>query len=142
MENASKALIIAGAILLAILIISLGLIIYQKAAGTINGVSLSEQEVATFNGKFTAYEGGNVSGTQVKALIQAVNASNTSATRDNTGLEITLKYAASATATAAEITGGKTSYVTSGINTGATYKVVSATSKNSGAINEITITKN
>ena len=31
MENASKALIIAGAILLAILIISLGLIVYNQA---------------------------------------------------------------------------------------------------------------
>ena len=32
MENASKALIIAGAILLAILIISLGIMIYQQAS--------------------------------------------------------------------------------------------------------------
>ena len=32
MENASKALIIAGAILISILIISLGVIIYQQAA--------------------------------------------------------------------------------------------------------------
>ncbi len=92
MENASKALIIAGAILLAILIISLGLIIYQKAAGTINGVNLTEQEKQTFNAKFAAYEGNNVSGTQVNALIQQVITSNTSSIRDNTGTYIGMYF--------------------------------------------------
>ena len=36
MENASKALIIAGAILLAILLISLGIMIYNQAQNTVN----------------------------------------------------------------------------------------------------------
>lgn len=34
MENASKALIIAGAILISILLISLGIIMYNSATGT------------------------------------------------------------------------------------------------------------
>ena len=139
MENASKALIIAGAILLAILIISLGLIIYQKAAGTINGVSLTEQEIQTFNGKFTSYEGGNVSGTQVKALIKAVNASNTSATRDNTGLIITLYTDAAKTS---ELAKSGTEYLVSGIFSGKTYNISSSTSANSGAIDKISIVVN
>ena len=42
MENASKALIIAGAILLAILIISLGIMIYNQASGVVNNNAMSE----------------------------------------------------------------------------------------------------
>ena len=44
MENASKALIIAGAILLAILIISLGIVIYNQAAGVVNTDQLNSVE--------------------------------------------------------------------------------------------------
>ena len=49
MENASKALIIAGAILLAILIISLGILIYNQAAGIANGNAMSESHNLTHN---------------------------------------------------------------------------------------------
>ena len=57
MENASKALIIAGAILLSILIIGLGMFIYQQAAGAMNDTGLSDQEIQAFNQKFLQYEG-------------------------------------------------------------------------------------
>ena len=53
MENASKALIIAGAILLSILLISMGIIVYRNASSTINSADMSETETQTFNGKFT-----------------------------------------------------------------------------------------
>ena len=53
MENASKALIIAGAILLAILIISLGILIYNQASGVVNNNAMSEVETQNFNQKFT-----------------------------------------------------------------------------------------
>ena len=52
MENASKALIIAGAILLAILIISLGIMIYNQASGVVNNNAMSEVEIQSFNQKF------------------------------------------------------------------------------------------
>ena len=76
MENASKALIIAGAILLAIVIISLGLIVVNNTRDTVDSAKLSEQEIQTFNAKFIPYEGSNKTGTQVKTLLQAVIASN------------------------------------------------------------------
>ncbi|MEI3356131.1 MAG: hypothetical protein V8R81_03530 [Clostridia bacterium] len=60
MENASKALIIAGAILLAILIISLGIMIYNQASGVVNNNSMTEVEVTTFNQKFEQYLGDKV----------------------------------------------------------------------------------
>lgn len=56
MENASKALIIAGAILLAILLITLGIFVFTQAQDTLGSINLSEQEVLAFNNKFLAYE--------------------------------------------------------------------------------------
>ena len=75
MENASKALIIAGAILLAILIISLGILIYNQAAGIANGNAMSEVEITQFNTQFTQYE-GRQSGTTVRSLLQKVISNN------------------------------------------------------------------
>ena len=82
MENASKALIIAGAILLSILIITLGILIFQQAQDTINSVDMSDAEKTAFNNKFLPYEGENVIGSQVNALAQAVLTNNQSA-KDN-----------------------------------------------------------
>ncbi len=70
MENASKALLIAGAILLSILIIAIGMSIYNSASSTINDSvgAMSTQEKDAFNNQFTSYEGAQT-GSKVKALI-------------------------------------------------------------------------
>lgn len=78
MENASKALIIAGAILLAILIISLGIIIYNQAAGVAQDSNMDQLTINNFNAQWTNYEGNRVSGSQVNALMAAALANNTS----------------------------------------------------------------
>ena len=75
MENASKALIIAGAILLAILLISLGIMIFNQAQDTVSNSGMSEAEITAFNNKFLKYE-GNQKGTMVKAMVQEVLANN------------------------------------------------------------------
>lgn len=75
MENASKALIIAGAILLAILIISLGIMILGKAQDTINGSGMTQAEVQAFNEKFTKY-GGEQRGSSIRSLVQEVVSSD------------------------------------------------------------------
>lgn len=79
MENASKALIIAGAILLSILLISLGIFIFSQAQDTLESVHMDGQEIQAFNNKFTPYEGERVRGSQVNALAQAVLSNNQSA---------------------------------------------------------------
>lgn len=70
MENASQALIIAGAILLAILIIAIGMYIYNSAQATINDSisSMSTQEIEAFNNNFESYK-GKQTGSQVSALV-------------------------------------------------------------------------
>ena len=81
MENASKALIIAGAILLSILIIAIGMYIYTSSHNSISeaGSQISEQEKTSFNQQWNTYEGAQ-GGNNVKALLQKVIANcNTNA---------------------------------------------------------------
>ena len=86
MENASKALIMAGAILIAILIISAGLIILNSTEGTIKQSQKATEaiEIETFNSQFTKYCGDKVLGSKVKNLQNFVasynSANNTSVT--------------------------------------------------------------
>ena len=81
MENASKALIIAGAILLSILIISLGIMVYNNAKSTVSDANLSSEQAQTYNSKFTMYTGDDIPAANVNSLVAAVNANN--ATNDN-----------------------------------------------------------
>lgn len=76
MENATKALLIAAAVLVAILIISLGLVVYNMAAETVNGQNLSQQEVQAQNDKFVRYDGSNKRGSEVNAMLKTVLQSN------------------------------------------------------------------
>ena len=71
MENASKALLIAGAILLVILIIAIGMFIYQAANEQLTDAvtGMSRNQVNAFNSTFLNYEGTRT-GAQVKSLLQ------------------------------------------------------------------------
>ncbi len=71
MENASKALIIAGSILLSILIIALGMYIFSQSGSATDTSQLSALEVSAFNSKFDKYKGSQ-NGSQVTALLDAV----------------------------------------------------------------------
>ena len=73
MENATKALLIAAAVLVAILIISLGIGIFNMASEQVNNAGdLSEYEIQKFNEKFTQYEGTSVSASDVNAMLKTV----------------------------------------------------------------------
>lgn len=78
MENASKALIIAGSVLIAILIISLGLFIFKSTEGTTDQTKkLGETlEVQQFNSQFLKYCGDSVKGSQVRTLCEVIIAHN------------------------------------------------------------------
>ena len=93
MENASKALIIAGAILIAILIVSLGILIFNNFAGKAKeSANMDEQEIAAFNSKIKPYLGNSVAGSQVNALLQYCLACNTTSKKNNyTNRYITVK---------------------------------------------------
>ena len=77
MENASKALLIAGAVLIVILLIAMGMKIFRSQDDRADQVETNVQttEILTFNNKFYKYA-GKQKGTQVKALINDVIAHN------------------------------------------------------------------
>ena len=80
MGNASKALIIAGAILISILLISVGILVMNSTGNMQDQVSSSADSMAieTFNSQFLSYETDTNSAAQIRTLISKVNASNAS----------------------------------------------------------------
>ena len=72
MENATKALLIAAAVLVAIIIISITLVIVNQGQEAASGADLSELEAAEFNAPFLMYEGNNVSTDQLNVLLGTV----------------------------------------------------------------------
>lgn len=77
MENASKALIIAGAILISIVLIAVGVMVVNGANGAIDTAigQMSDSEKTIFNQKFESYEGSQ-KGSSVKSLLSAIEANN------------------------------------------------------------------
>ena len=89
MENASKALIIAGSVLIAILLISLVLFILKSTSGTTDqtqelGKTL---EVQQFNSQFLKYCGDPVKGNQVRTLCEVVIAHNANSKNNKVSIE-------------------------------------------------------
>lgn len=143
MENASKALIIAGAILLAILLISLGIMVFQQGQDAIKNSGMSKAEISAFNGQFTKYEGDR-RGSDVKSLIQEVNTSNASdvAEGNERQIQLTSTGANSVTLGESNISGDNTyKYSTSGISSTSTYTVTVTEYDESGFIKTMTIVK-
>ena len=100
MENASKALIIAGAILLSILIVSLGIMVFQNAKNTVSSSNLNKQEIEAFNSQWEGYEGTKKTASEVRSAAQAIIASNASETKSGTNRWVSFTNAAAASTTA------------------------------------------
>lgn len=77
MENASKALIIAGSILVSILLISIGVFIINSISGTQSSMedTMGTQAIETFNSVYTAYVGSQ-SGSNVRSLLNKIATNN------------------------------------------------------------------
>ena len=124
MENASKALIIAGAILLSILLITLGIMIFSQAQDTIHNSGMTQAEITTFNNQFLKYE-GKQKGSVVKAMINEVIASNADENHQNNGatVEIEMPGSNSATGSGSQIATSGSTITTKGIETSKTYNI-------------------
>lgn len=120
MENATKALMIAGAVLVAILIISVGMMIFSQGSDVINQSSgkINQVEVQAFNNGFDSYE-GKQKGSQVKQLISSVISSNATYEGTQDDKVISVKVGTSeAVKDAAGLSSART-----GLVSGKTYKV-------------------
>ncbi len=134
MENASKALIIAGAILLSILIIGLGMFVYTQAKGVLDGINMDSTKVEAYNGEFLEYE-GTQSGANARALYNLIRGHNT-ANIDDPSLQITLTIDGNDFETSATkaVPTATVSLPNNTLKAGNTYNVTFAVDPNSGYI--------
>lgn len=136
MENASKALIIAGAILIAIVLITFGVIILGQGSEIVKSSSMSETEVSTFNAKFTSFEGDKVRGSKVNSLFNTVIQNNLS--QDDEGKKVEVGKSAG---TSNEWVTKTATSISTKADTGKTY-TVSCEYSATGLINHIIVTQN
>jgi len=82
MDNASKALIIAGAVLIAVMLVSVGVMIYQNSIGLVQNQmnNIDSLDAVAFNATFTQYCGTNKNAQNAKTLIEKITQSNTFST--------------------------------------------------------------
>ena len=132
MENASKALIIAGSVLIAILLISLVLFILKSTSGTTDQTQkLGETlEVQQFNSQFLKYCGTSVKGSQVRTLCEVIIAHNA-----NSSTKVGINSEENTTATAI-------SQYRNGISTNKSYKVDPTIDEKTGLIKYISVSEN
>ena len=78
MENATKALLIAGSVLVAILLIALGLRIFDSTSGVTQSsqATMDVTAITTFNTQFTGYLNKDLTSSQASAMVQKIIASN------------------------------------------------------------------
>ena len=144
MENASKALIIAGAILLSIVLIGLGVAILGVGQDAMEGVNMDEQKIAAYNAKFLSYE-GKQKGSKLKTLCDTIRNHNITNSEDPTQQVALVKSSAAGPAESAvteDTTNKKTSdinTVKNGLKSATTYNVSISYDPDSGLITLITI---
>ena len=117
MENASKALLIAGSVLIVLLLIGVGMLIYSRATGVIDTAAstMNSQEIQAFNSQFTPYE-GNQKGASIRSLISKVIANNATY-KESENRQVYIIYGEE-TKDATNL-----SKISAAMNTGKTYKV-------------------
>lgn len=74
MENATKALLIAGGLLLAIMVVSLLVIFYDRLVGFEQNKQavMSEEQIVKFNKEYEAYHRDNVTGYEMVSLLNKI----------------------------------------------------------------------
>ncbi len=144
MENASKALLIAGAILICILLIGVGMMVFNGAQDGIDEaiLNMSAQQKDMFNQNFSRYVGERVTGTNVRALLQNIISSNTT-NKDISGklvaIEAPSDLGGTITPAEGDAKANEISQMRTKVNTGKTYKVTANYNSDTGLIDKIKI---
>lgn len=94
MENASKALLIAASVLIAILLIAMAVRVLTSTQGTVDSVdgTMKTTEQTLLINKFSSYVGTNKSKAQVMSLINLVQSHNQNSST-KVGIEVTIDSA-------------------------------------------------
>jgi len=132
MDNASKALIIAGAVLIAVMLVSLGVLIYNQANQIVqdNATQMQGLSVSGFNNLFSAYYGNNKPSATVRSLLEQVNATNR--TSEDHQVEVV-------DSCAGDVGGDADGSYTWTPSKNANYKISGTDFDNNGYVTEITI---
>ena len=140
MENASKALIMAGAILISIIIISLGVMVFKNMAESVeNEGSLDKQKIEAFNSRITPYVRESISASQVNALIQLVRTiDQTALNNEDTVQRVSVYYGSESLELKATDTAIKGTLTRVPLGK---YYSVNAEYGNNGLINKLTISE-
>lgn len=141
MENASKALIIAGAILISILIIAIGMYIYSNSQSSIyNATSqMSTQEKSAFNQAWTIYEGSQL-GSNCRTLIsQLISSNSTNANEASKLISLTVD-GETVTPEVNDIKSTEMTDLRNTIDIRHTYTITTSQNQTTGLVDMITIT--
>ena len=127
MDNASKALVMAGAILIAVMLISLGVLLFNQGQQTAQqaGHLMDSRAISTYNSTYQMFEGAKRSPSEARKLITDVNAHNKNSQEVYDYGSITLKETTS----------------TSAISDQKKYTIELTDFHDNGAVKEITITE-
>lgn len=96
MENASKTIIIAGSVIVAILVLSLAVYVYNAASGSLGvaSVQIDSIVIEQYNAQYQSYDKAFVTGIEVKECISEVLYNNANSTDDRvfvSGLTVVYK---------------------------------------------------
>lgn len=141
MENASKALIIAGAILISIVLVSVGVLVVRNLNTDEAFSQMDQQVIDSFNSKFVDPAGPNVRGTVVKTMISNAITSNGN---NESSKQIEVEFEgtkAEKEGSEKMVSSATLSQISNNIITSHRYTVVIGYAKN-GLVNKITITDN
>lgn len=129
MENASKALIIAGAILISILLISVGILVMNSTGGVQDEMlkQMTSTQLQSFNASFTNYSGTNKTASDVKSLYGIVTSSNS--THDDS-MQVTMTIGESPV----------TSEMIADLSTKVRYRIVVNVNTEKGVVDTIAVT--
>ena len=126
MENASKALIIAGSIIISLVIVSLGILVYRRVSGTVTNANLDQQQIEAHNSDYEAYFGDYVSAANTKSLLAKIKTNNTLFVANSESTDemvpVYVNFVPKGTGTTATITGTMTT-VTKEIKSSKHYKI-------------------
>ena len=90
MENASKALLIAGGVLITMIVASFGVYLYGVYHEHSENMlaAMSEKEISEFNAKFTSYQGKDLTANDVVSIMNLVRDNNLRKIDDEYRIEI------------------------------------------------------
>ena len=141
MENASKALILAGSILIALIIISLGVMIFKNYSNSVkNNTSLDKQTIASFNRRIDPYIGDNKSASQVNTLRDIAISINNNAKVEGGSMQYVNMTINGSVVTSYDSSDNKVTINNVKAETGKFYNVEPTYNPDTGLINTITIT--